>query len=125
MAAGRMALCSSFRSMEILALRLRWKHQGDAMVKIQVAEFEDRMVLEMEGRLAGAFVPEVRSAWAKAAAARPGCRVQVDLKNVTCVDREGRILLRSMHEQGVEFRRAGMATQDILDEILQKQGCGD
>jgi anti-anti-sigma regulatory factor len=95
------------------------------MVKIQVTELEDRIVLEVQGRLAGAFVPEVQSAWRTALANTPGYKVQVDLKNVTCVDREGRALLRSMHGQGVEFLRAGIATQDILDDILQKQGCGD
>jgi len=95
------------------------------MVKIQIRELKDRIVLEVEGRLTGAFVGEVQSAWSTALAKRPGRKVQVDLKSVTCVDREGRALLRSMHGQGVEFLRAGLATQDILDEILQKHGCGD
>jgi len=95
------------------------------MVKIQVRELKDRIVLEVEGRLAGAGVPEAQSAWSTARASRPGCKVQVDLKSVTCVDREGRALLRSMHGEGVEFLRAGLATQDILDEVLQKHGCGD
>ena len=95
------------------------------MVKIQVTELDDRIVLAVEGRLAGTYVPELRSAWNKVVAIRPGCKVQVDLKNVTCVDREGRALLRSMHGQSVEFLRAGIAMQDILDEALQKQGCGD
>jgi anti-anti-sigma regulatory factor len=95
------------------------------MLKIQVRELEDRIVLEVEGRLTGAFVREVQSAWSTASAKMPGCKVQVDLKSVTCVDREGRALLRSMHSEGVEFLRAGLATQDILDEILQEQGCGD
>jgi anti-anti-sigma regulatory factor len=95
------------------------------MVKIQVTELDDRTVLAVEGRLAGTYVPELRSAWNKAAAIRASCKVQVDLKNVTCVDREGRSLLRSMHRQGVEFLRAGIATQDILDEALQEQGCSE
>jgi anti-anti-sigma regulatory factor len=95
------------------------------MLKIQVKEWKDRILLELEGRLTGAFVPEVRHAWGTALAVRPGCKVQVDLKSVTCVDREGRTLLRSMHDQDVEFLRAGMAMQDILDEILRKQGCGE
>jgi hypothetical protein len=94
------------------------------MVKIQVKELEDRIVLEVEGRLTAAYVPELRSAWSRALATRSGSKVQVDLKNVTCVDREGRALLRLMHGQGTEFLRAGIAMQDILDEVLQKHGCG-
>jgi hypothetical protein len=119
------ALSSSFRSIAILAIPLRCGASGAAMVKIQVRESKDRIVLEVEGRLTGAFVPEVQSAWSAAIANRPSSKVHVDLKNVTCVDREGRALLRSMHGQGVEFLRAGIATQDILDEILQKRECGD
>jgi hypothetical protein len=95
------------------------------MVNVHVREWKDRIVLEVEGRLTGAFTSEVQSAWNAARATKLGCKVQVDLKSVTCVDREGRSLLRSMHEQGVEFLRAGMAMQDILDEVLRKQGCGD
>ena len=95
------------------------------MVKIEVRQLDDRIVLEVEGRLTGAFVREVQSAWETARANRPGCKVQVDLKSVTCVNREGRALLRSMHGEDVEFLRAGLATQDILDEVLQEQGCGD
>ena len=95
------------------------------MLKIRLRELAGRIVLELEGRLTGEFVPEVRSAWNKVVAIRPASKVNVDLKNVTCIDREGRALLRSMHGQGVRFLRAGLATQDILDEALQKQGCGE
>jgi len=95
------------------------------VVKIQVKELEDRIVLEVEGRLAGAFVPEVQNAWGTVVAGRPGCKVHLDLENVRRVDRELRTLGRSMHGKGVEFLRPGLATQDILDEVLQKQGCCD
>ena len=95
------------------------------MLKIQIRELAGRVVLDIDGRLTGDFVPEVRSAWNRVVAIRPGSKVNVDLKNVTCIDREGRALLRSMHGQGVKFLRAGLATEDILDEALQKQGCGE
>jgi anti-anti-sigma regulatory factor len=94
------------------------------MMKIQVKEFDDRLVLEVEGRLAGAFVPELENSWTVARASLPGRQVLVDLKNVTCVDRSGRALLQSMHVHGVGFLRAGIAIQDILEQIMQEQGCG-
>jgi ABC-type transporter Mla MlaB component len=93
------------------------------MMKIQVSESDDRVTLEVEGRLAGAFVPELRTAWQAALASRPGVTVQVDLKDVTCVDRAGRALLRSMHDNGAGFVRAGIAIQDILEQIMEEQGC--
>src|SRR5215469_9151149 len=57
------------------------------MMKIQVIELDDRLILEVEGRLAGAFVPELENCWNLARAGRPERRILVDLKNVTCVDR--------------------------------------
>jgi len=65
------------------------------MMKVETSELDGKALLLVEGRLAG------------------------DLKNVTCVDRAGRSLLRSMHTSGVEFLRAGIALQDILDQIIE------
>jgi anti-anti-sigma regulatory factor len=93
------------------------------MIKIQAAQFDDRVVLEVCGRIAGAFVPELQRAWRSALAERPGCQVLIDLQQVTCVDRAGRALLQSMHRSGAGFLRAGIATQDILEQIME-QDCG-
>ena len=93
------------------------------MMKIQVNDVGDRLILEVEGRLAGVFVPELEHCWRSALAIRPDRTVQVDLKQVTCVDRAGRFLLQSMHCGGVLFVRAGIAIQDILEQITQEQKC--
>jgi hypothetical protein len=52
-----------------------------------------------------------------ARAAHPGWTVSVDLKSVTCIDRAGRQLLELMSRGGVRFVHAGLAVQDILDQI--------
>ena len=96
---------------------------GSPMMKIQVNEREDRLILEVEGRLAGVFVPELEQCWRSALAIRPGRTVLLDLKHVTCVDRAGRSLLQSMHCGGVLFLRAGIAIQDILEQIMEEQEC--
>jgi hypothetical protein len=93
------------------------------MMKIQVNDLGDRLILEVEGRLAGVFVPELEQCWRAALAVRPDRKVQVDLKNVTCVDRAGRSLLQSMHCGGVLFLRAGIAIRDILEQIMEEQEC--
>jgi anti-anti-sigma regulatory factor len=92
------------------------------MMKIQIEQLDGQMVLRVEGRLAGACVPELEDCWKTARAGQPAPKISVDLKNVTCVDRAGRALLRSMHGNGVVFLRAGMAIQDILDQITQHVG---
>src|SRR3954453_16968130 len=94
------------------------------MMKIQITEADGQLILQVEGRVAGAFVPELENSWRIARADRPNQQISVDLKNVTCVDRAGRELLRSMHRSGVAFRRAGLAIQDILEQVMDQQDCG-
>ncbi|HEY3823586.1 MAG TPA: STAS domain-containing protein [Bryobacteraceae bacterium] len=93
------------------------------MMKIQTKEVGGVLILEVEGRLAGAFVPELERCWQAARAEQPARRISVDLKGVTCIDRSGRYLLQSMHGYGVGFLRAGLAVQDTLDEIMERQEC--
>jgi len=33
------------------------------MMKIQIKEFDNQLTLQVEGRLAGAFVPELEDCW--------------------------------------------------------------
>ena len=86
------------------------------MMKIQSREAGGELILQVEGRLAGAFVPELEHCWQTARAERPGRPISLDLRSVTCVDRAGRLLLQSMHAGGVAFVRAGLAIQDILED---------
>jgi anti-anti-sigma regulatory factor len=93
------------------------------MMKIQMQELEDRLILQVEGRLAGAFVPELENCWNAARASQPRRTILIDLKNVTCVDQAGRYLLQLMHGNGVGFLSAGLAIQDIIEQIMQGQEC--
>lgn len=105
--------------------RRRW-HLNDArkpMMKIQMKEFGDQLTLQVEGRLAGAFVPELETCWQAACAHQPNRKISVDLQSVTCIDRAGRSLLQSMHRNGVGFLRAGLAIQDILEQVMESPEC--
>ncbi len=93
------------------------------MMKIEIHEAGGQLVLQVEGRLAGAFAAELEECWRKAQSAEPGRSISVDLKNVTCVDRAGRYLLQMMHRNGVPFLRAGLAVQDILEQIMEQPEC--
>jgi anti-anti-sigma regulatory factor len=93
------------------------------MMKIQMKEFDDQLTLQVEGRLAGAFVPELETCWQAARANQPRRKISVDLQSVTCIDRAGRSLLRSMHRSGVGFLRAGLAIQDILEQVMESPEC--
>ena len=91
------------------------------MMKVRVLEAGDRLILQVEGRLAGAFVPELENCWRTVRAGRPDGPISVDLKRVTCIDGSGQRLLRQMHTQGAVFTGAGLATQDILDQVMEPQ----
>ena len=93
------------------------------MIKIQALESETGVVIYLQGRLAGPFVPELESCWRAERAKKQAQSISIDLKEVTCVDRAGRALLRSMHADGVGFIRAGMATRDILEQIMEEEEC--
>jgi anti-anti-sigma regulatory factor len=93
------------------------------MMKIEIQEAGDQVILQVAGRLAGAFVPELENCWRQARSAGPERRISVDLKNVTCVDRAGRYLLLLMHRNGVPFLRAGLALQDILEQVMEQPEC--
>jgi anti-anti-sigma regulatory factor len=93
------------------------------MMIIQTKEVDGQLILQVEGRLAGAFVPELENCWQIARAGQPGRKISVDLKSVTCVDRAGRYLLQLMHSNGVGFLRAGLAIQDILEQVMEQPEC--
>jgi len=93
------------------------------MMKVRINEAANQLTLEVEGRLAGAFVPELENCWRLASANQGGRKISVDLKNVTCVDRAGRYLLQLMHGCRVTFVGAGLATQDILEQLMEQPEC--
>jgi anti-anti-sigma regulatory factor len=93
------------------------------MMKTQMKDFDGQLVLQVEGRLAGAFVPELENCWQAARAEQPDRKISVDLKSVTCIDQAGRRLLQSMHRSGTGFLGAGLAVQDILEQIMEWPEC--
>lgn len=93
------------------------------MMKIQMKEIDNQLILQVEGRIAGVYVPELENCWQIARADQPSRKIKVDLKSVTCVDRAGRYLLQLMHSNGVGFLRAGLAVQDILEQIMKQPEC--
>jgi anti-anti-sigma regulatory factor len=93
------------------------------MMKIQTTELDGQLILQVEGRLAGAFVPELENCWQAARAKQPDRKISVDLKSVTCIDRAGRYLLQLMYGNGVGFLRAGLAIQDILEQFMGQPEC--
>jgi hypothetical protein len=87
------------------------------MLKITTHNDPGRTSFELEGRLTGAWVEELKTCWQQAAAANQ--QVGVRLKEVTFVDESGRKLLADMHRQGVTLAADGCMTKAIIEEIVR------
>jgi hypothetical protein len=71
--------------------------------------------LELEGRVAGAWVSELEHCWHTAKTRHPHRQLSVDLTGVTFIDQAGRYLLLLMCREGVDFVAPGLMRQDILE----------
>jgi hypothetical protein len=87
------------------------------MLKITRHDAAGQLCLELEGRLAGAWVCELEHCWHTAKASHPNRKFSVDLTGVTFIDQAGRYLLQLMHRDGVSFVASSLMLQDVLDHI--------
>jgi len=86
-------------------------------MRIQIDQLGEQVIFRVEGRLAGAWVPELEQCWTSAAVDHPERKISVDLSGVTCVDQAGQYLLRLMRRDGVTFSGAGVAIREILNDM--------
>lgn len=91
------------------------------MIRIEVEHHKDEVILIVEGRLVGMFVPELEQCWREQTMGRVRPVVIVNLKSVLSIDQYGRDLLRAMYESGVTFRGAGISMQDELAAIARSE----
>jgi hypothetical protein len=87
------------------------------MLKITVHDVTAQLQVELEGRLAGAWVYELELCWHTARTSHPHQQLSVDLTSVTFIDQAGRYLLQLMHRDGVRFVASGLMQQDLLEYI--------
>jgi anti-anti-sigma regulatory factor len=89
------------------------------MLKITTDKEAGRTRLKLEGRLAGAWVEELKDCWQQSAAAGKPVGV-VELNEVIFIDAAGKKLLADMHRQGVALTAcSGCMTRAITEEILR------
>jgi hypothetical protein len=87
------------------------------MLRITVRDSADRLRLELEGRLSGAWVPVLEDCWRTSAPILSGRELWVDLTAVDCVDVAGKYLLALMHESGARFIASGCMMAGLIQEI--------
>lgn len=93
------------------------------MMRVRITECDGELLVEIEGRLAGAAVHELEEYWRTARVNLPNSRISVDLERVTCIDRAGHSLLRLMHRHGAAFPHAVTAIQTIQEQVIERTEC--
>jgi hypothetical protein len=85
------------------------------MLRITVREDEKAGHIEAAGKIVGPWVAELENAWR--AVQDPGREIEVDLKDVMCVDEAGRQLLGRMHRAGARLVARGVLMNALVEEI--------
>ena len=86
------------------------------MLKITTHSESKLDILELEGRLVGPWIDELKKCWRQAAGADH--EIRVVLKQVTYIDDAGRALLAAMHRAGVKLEATGCMTNAVIAEIV-------
>jgi outer membrane protein len=87
------------------------------MLRITTETKRSRIVLTVEGRIAGASVGTVEQCWRELFASSPKQKFIVNLCGVSFIDNAGKVLLREMHSAGAELQAEGCLNQAIVKEI--------
>ena len=85
------------------------------MLKITTHRDGERTIFELEGRLAGPWVDELRDCWQHAR--RDEALITVALTQVSYVDNAGKSILIDMHRHGAELVAEGCMVKAIIEEI--------
>jgi hypothetical protein len=85
------------------------------MLKITAQKNGAETVFELEGKLAGPWVGELKECWQKSA--RGSAPMTVHLCGVTFIDAEGKSLLTEMYRGGAALIAEGCMNKAIVEEI--------
>src|SRR6202042_890533 len=89
------------------------------MLRITTEQKKGKVVLTVEGRLAGPHVGTLEQSWRDARASNE--KVSVNLCGVSFIDPAGKTLLKEIHHQGGQLGAEGCLNHAIIREI-SKQG---
>ncbi|MGH9558995.1 MAG: hypothetical protein ACRD30_07110 [Bryobacteraceae bacterium] len=87
------------------------------MMKAQIRQEADQIILQVCGRLAEGWVAELEKCWDGAKSGHVGARFSIDLRGVTFIDPSGERLLRRMHHEGADLIASGLLIQEVVHRI--------
>ena len=90
------------------------------MLRVTIKKENTPETWELEGKLAGEWVPELDRLW-RQRAPQSGTTIEILLKAVSYIDPAGKQLLAEMRQQGAEIRGCGCMVQAFVEEIMGKK----
>src|SRR5438270_3513547 len=94
------------------------KERAVSMFRITTEKKRGKVVLTVEGRLAGQGVSTFEQCWRELRAASPDEKFNVNLCGVSFIDAAGRALLKEIHREGGRLVAEGCLNQAIVKEIV-------
>jgi outer membrane protein TolC/ABC-type transporter Mla MlaB component len=96
------------------------------MFRVSTQKKRSRVLLTIEGRLAGESVSTLEHCWRELRATSPTEKFNVDLCGVSFIDAAGKTLLKEIYRQGGHLVAQGCLNQETVKEITQEaEGKGD
>lgn len=87
------------------------------MLRITLHDDPGSLTFQLEGTLAGPWLPEAECCWREALADNRKRALRIDLTGVTMIDAAGKAFLATAHGQGAEFVACGCLMRAIVAEI--------
>jgi anti-anti-sigma regulatory factor len=88
------------------------------MLRITLHETDIAMVIQLEGRIVGPWVEELRRTWRETFSQLPTTELALDLCNVTYADTDGIQLLKEIYTQsGAKLFGKTPWTQYLVEEV--------
>ena len=87
------------------------------MLRVTTQKKRSKVLLTVEGRLAGESVSTLELCWRELRAASPSEKFAVDLCGVSFIDAAGKTLLKEIHRQGAHLVAQGCLNQATVKEI--------
>lgn len=92
------------------------------MLRITIHHDDTLCQLKLAGRLCGPWVAETELAWRSSPC--PGKQIEVDMRELTGIDEQGRKLLSAMHRAGARLVVEGVWMTAVAEEITGQQPTG-
>jgi outer membrane protein len=99
---------------KMLDPRQYWR---EVMLRITTQKKRTKVLLTVEGRLAGDSVSTLEQCWRELRASSPTERFNVDLCGVSFIDAAGKALLKEIYRQGGRLVAQGCLNQETVKEI--------